>query len=161
MTPDERWRRLAAPGLTKPPAPVKPSQGRAERRLDERQAVKAEASFISRGRRVSELMRLRLADALPPQSKRFTDPEYLRWVRSRPCCVCGAWPVEAHHAGLRGFGMKSADDTAIPLCTLHHRAWHDVRDPFRAMTKTQRGEWARDRIRETRAARVSTIALDM
>jgi hypothetical protein len=52
------------------------------------------------------------------------DPEYLAFVRSLPCCVCGSRrSVEAHHTGPRGLSQKSSDYSAIPLCALlHHRA---------------------------------------
>ena len=51
------------------------------------------------------------------------DPEYLAFVRSLPCCVCGSRrSVEAHHTGPRGLSQKSSDYSAIPLCALlHHR----------------------------------------
>ena len=52
------------------------------------------------------------------------NPEHLRFVRSLPCCVCGARRnIEAHHTGPRGLSQKSSDLSAIPLCALvHHRA---------------------------------------
>ena len=51
------------------------------------------------------------------------DPDYLRFIRSLPCCVCGSRRnIEAHHTGPRGLSQKSSDYSAIPLCALvHHR----------------------------------------
>jgi hypothetical protein len=51
------------------------------------------------------------------------DPDYLAFVRSLPCCVCGSRrSIEAHHTGPRGLSQKSSDFSAIPLCAvIHHR----------------------------------------
>jgi hypothetical protein len=56
-------------------------------------------------------------------AKPSSDPEYLAFVRSLPCCMCGSRrSVEAHHTGPRGLSQKSSDYSAIPLCALlHHR----------------------------------------
>jgi len=79
------------------------------------------------------------------------DPVYLAWVRTLHCIAPGAPAtcrgiIEAHHAGPRGLGQKSADRTAIPICRQHHAAWHDARSPFRGWTKEQRASWAADSI---------------
>jgi len=47
--------------------------------------------------------------------------EYLQWVRSQSCCVCGRTPVDPDHLKARGRGeAKRNDFTAIPLCREHH-----------------------------------------
>lgn len=52
--------------------------------------------------------------------------QYLAWIRSQPCIVCGSrWSVEASHTGPRGLGQKSSDFSAIPLCRRHHRTGDD------------------------------------
>ncbi|MCW5978460.1 MAG: DUF968 domain-containing protein [Bryobacteraceae bacterium] len=52
--------------------------------------------------------------------------QYLAWIRTLPCAVCRRGiGVEAAHTnalGPRGFGQKSSDFSAIPLCFWHHRA---------------------------------------
>ena len=54
------------------------------------------------------------------------NPEYLRFVRRQPCCVCGrSWGVEAAHTGPHGLGQKAADESCIPLCGIHHRIGRD------------------------------------
>jgi hypothetical protein len=54
------------------------------------------------------------------------DPEYLRFVRRQPCCVCGrSWGIEASHTGPRGLGQKASDHSCIPLCWKHHRTGRD------------------------------------
>ena len=83
-------------------------------------------------------------------------PEYIDHVRRhRLCCApddgrCMG-PVEAHHAGRRGLSQRAHDDTAIPLCTQHHRDYHQAAGPFRAMDRDQRRAWVEARIEETRA----------
>lgn len=86
----------------------------------------------------------------------MTDRAYLLFVKGLRCCAPGApngcsRGVEAHHAGRRGVGQKAADDTAIPLCSAHHRGpgWHDHRGPFLGWTAPERREWADSRIAET------------
>ncbi len=57
---------------------------------------------------------------------------YLRWVAStRYCAVCGpkADRVDPHHwsvPGLspRGVGTKASDYSVVPLCSTHHREFH-------------------------------------
>jgi len=50
------------------------------------------------------------------------DPAYRSWVRTLPCCVCGAEPTEAHHEPPKGMGGGgSTDYHAVPLCSPCHR----------------------------------------
>ena len=62
---------------------------------------------------------------------------YLNFVRSLPCAICEATPVQAHHeigSKTRGTGIKANDFRAIPLCVkchyeLHaggHKTWEKV-----------------------------------
>lgn len=85
------------------------------------------------------------------------DQAYLDRVRELPCAArdlldfCeGA--VEAHHAGSRGVGQKAHDNTAVPFCRRHHRAWHDLGKPFRAMPRDYRPIWMAEVIETTRKA---------
>lgn len=61
-----------------------------------------------------------------PKTKSARSPEYLDYIRSCKCYVCEAWPIEPHHTGKGGVGLKGSDFTAIPLCPRHHRAFHDM-----------------------------------
>lgn len=92
-------------------------------------------------------------------SDRPRDPAYMSWVRRQRCAVavelrtpsqCGG-PVEAHHAGERGFGKKAPDDTCIPLCMRHHREYHDVLGFFFLLTKAERRTMADEWVRRHRA----------
>jgi len=74
------------------------------------------------------------------------DFAYLERVRLLGCRAfglsqCGG-RVEAHHAGARGLGQRAHDRTAIPLCSWHHRAWHDARGPFADWDRARRRAWA-------------------
>lgn len=53
---------------------------------------------------------------------RLHDPGFLRFLRTKPCCICGA-PAEAAHIriGLFAGAMKPHDKHATPLCPRHHR----------------------------------------
>lgn len=77
--------------------------------------------------RRSPLKRTRFVRKLP-KLRRGPErcPSYLAWIRTLPCAVCHRrFGVEAAHTnalGPRGFGQKSSDFSAIPLCFWHHRA---------------------------------------
>lgn len=67
---------------------------------------------------------------LKPKLQRWTNDKYLQWVKSQPCCVCGATAGDAHHLiGYRqgGMGTKAHDLFTIPLCRVHHSELH--KDP--------------------------------
>lgn len=55
------------------------------------------------------------------------DPAYLDFVRSHRCLVdgCRSRRIEAHHFGKRAKGTKCSDYETVPLCTTHHREFHD------------------------------------
>ena len=58
--------------------------------------------------------------------KPVRNPDYLRFIRRQPCCVCGkSWGVEASHTGPHGLGQKAPDESCIPLCRNHHTAGRD------------------------------------
>lgn len=65
-------------------------------------------------------------------NKILRDPEYLDFIRSRPCSFCGRPISDPHHAIKRlrglseaGMGQKGPDYLAIPVCRKNHREIHD------------------------------------
>jgi hypothetical protein len=65
---------------------------------------------------------------LDPRRGPDRSPDYLAWIRTLRCVVCGRPPgsvlIEAAHTnalGPRGLGQKASDFSAIPLCSGHHR----------------------------------------
>jgi hypothetical protein len=86
-----------------------------------------------------------------------SNPAYLAWVRSRPCIVDFGYGtcegrIHAHHAGRKpGVGLKSNDDTAVPLCDKHHREWHGGSGVFRGLNKLARFSVAEHWVFSTRA----------
>lgn len=81
------------------------------------------------------------------------NPLFVSAVHYLNCCGTGEHygRIEAHHAGRRpGLGRRAHDETCIPLCTQHHRQWHDGSGPFRGWTREQRATWSDARIAETR-----------
>jgi len=50
------------------------------------------------------------------------DTNYLQYIASLPCCVCGAMDgtVIYHHVEAGGVGTKCSDYMTIPLCADHH-----------------------------------------
>jgi len=58
---------------------------------------------------------------------RLKDKTYLKWVSSQPCLLCLTPKCQAHHltfAMPRGFGQKTGDQWAVPLCPAHHSQLH-------------------------------------
>ena len=59
--------------------------------------------------------------------------EYIKYIKSQPCLVCGNSPVDPDHLETRGMGGKGKkgtitghiiDFTTIPLCRTHHTERH-------------------------------------
>lgn len=94
-------------------------------------------SDIASGERVSKPVLNLTVDPEPPASlmlkpklQRWINDDYLRWVKSQPCCVCGTTSDDAHHLigyGQGGMGTKAHDLFTIPLCRIHHCELH--KDP--------------------------------
>ena len=54
---------------------------------------------------------------------RLRSKEHMARVGAKPCCHCGARPVQVHHVKplqLRARGLKSGDDKTVPLCLPCH-----------------------------------------
>lgn len=62
--------------------------------------------------------------------KPWKSEKYLKWVRNRPCAVCGNPESEPHHLrlGFAGIGQKSSDCLCVPLCRVHHDEFHQHPD---------------------------------
>lgn len=55
------------------------------------------------------------------------DKKYLAWLRTLPCCVCGAYPPsEACHVRLGGRSIMGGKPkfSAVPMCRDHHHKQH-------------------------------------
>lgn len=56
---------------------------------------------------------------------RIQDEELLSTVRTLPCLACLAPPPShAHHVTTRKAGGSDVAENVMPLCPLHHSAWH-------------------------------------
>lgn len=98
--------------------------------------------------------------------RRPREPEFLRWVKAQPCAARSArqgeecdGAIEAHHAGPHGAGQKCPDRESIPLCTRHHREWHDARGLFAGMDKAARRVFAATAIELTQQAHDAQMAV--
>jgi hypothetical protein len=66
-----------------------------------------------------------------PAPRRYRNREHLRSVAKQPCLICGSKPSDPHHLRYlqpRALGRKVSDESAVPLCRVHHRAVHGARD---------------------------------
>jgi hypothetical protein len=92
--------------------------------------------------------------------RRYRNRDHLRYVMQQPCLVCGRKPSDPHHLRYmqpRALGRKASDEFAVPLCRVHHRAAHRVRDErawWQAAgidpIKTARRLWKQTRVHEGR-----------
>ena len=107
--------------------------------------------------------------SLPDLPGRIYNEAYLEEVRAlRRCEVARYFGLhvagpcegvfEADHAGERPYGRKSDDDTAICVCSLHHKNRTDYKGPFDGWTGAQMRAWCDPRIEETRAIVLPTLA---
>jgi len=76
---------------------------------------------------------------------RARDLEYMAWIRRNRCAAhhiggC-AGKTEADHAGRRTVGMKSDDNTCIPLCHKHHVQRGSFSGHFRSWDKATMRAW--------------------
>lgn len=54
-------------------------------------------------------------------------PEYLKWIRTQPCCHCGNPETEPHHIigiGMGAIADKADDIHSMPLCRRCHEMVH-------------------------------------
>lgn len=88
---------------------------------------------------------------LRQREPRLHDPEFLRWLKTKPCCVCGRSPVDAAHVkfgskfyGKRSVGMseKPDDRWAVPLCRECHTSQHNA---VRSKEEKAEQNWWRQR----------------
>ena len=53
------------------------------------------------------------------------DNNYLEFIRTLPCLMCGdPHNIHAHHTKTGGMGIKASDYTAVPLCPHCHNEVH-------------------------------------
>ena len=68
----------------------------------------------------------------PPRKGPARDEDYKAWIRTLPCCACGAQGCsEAAHTGDDGgMSMKASDYSCVPLCSFCHtqapHAYHRI-----------------------------------
>lgn len=110
------------------------------------------------------MKRSRLVSKVPkPRApERGGDPAYLAFVRTRPCCACGAPPPShAHHKTLggRGKGQKAPDRETLPFCFSCHDEFHGVRGRFSGATREQRRVFQDDEIARLNAIHDGIVAL--
>jgi hypothetical protein len=72
---------------------------------------------------------------LRQRDPRQRDERHLAFIRTLPCCICGAINTEVAHLrvgsiehGKRSTGMaeKPSDRWVLPLCNWHHRRQHSM-----------------------------------
>ncbi len=89
--------------------------------------------------------------------KRWRSPEYIAWIKQRPCVFCAMGPCDPHHViglhwGLSGAGLTAPDSFCMPLCRTHHDAVH--RSPG---LQRQQPTWLRWTIRAALAERDANL----
>tara|TARA_Y100001963_G_scaffold20324_1_gene25906 strand:+ start:202 stop:468 length:267 start_codon:yes stop_codon:yes gene_type:complete len=56
--------------------------------------------------------------------------EYIKYIKSQPCLVCGSYPVDPDHLDAVGINNNrkpsKRDYTCVPLCREHHSLRHSM-----------------------------------
>jgi hypothetical protein len=60
-----------------------------------------------------------------------TNKEYIKYIKSKPCSVCGSLEVDAHHMDFIGMGGNRKkpslkDFSCVSLCRIHHTEYHSL-----------------------------------
>ncbi len=56
-------------------------------------------------------------------------PNYLKWVKAKPCIFCGRKADDPHHVGSKGLSQQTDDTKVVAVCRQAHDALHHRR-PF-------------------------------
>lgn len=59
------------------------------------------------------------------KKKTHRDKDYLEFVKSKPCIICGQ-TAEPHHVETAGKGLKCSDYKTVPLCRICHTYCHSM-----------------------------------
>ena len=106
----------------------------------------------------SQPKRLQRKKRLNPKSKtkkasKRRDSAYKAFVRTLPCIVCGATPVDPSHVACgpneKGTALKVDDRQCVPHCRPCHEAWEEKRGRFRGKSKQWRWERAIEWVAKT------------
>jgi len=65
---------------------------------------------------------------------KYENEDFLKFVRTKGCVICGSKPAIAHHVRDKsntpkelwgGTGLKPGDYAALSMCPKHHKMLHD------------------------------------
>lgn len=124
---------------------------------------------LKRGRKpLVRRTRLRARSKTKKYARRERGWDFMAYILKQPCAVrhgnvvvihpCEG-RVQADHAGTRGLGVKSADDTCIPLCRKHHGERTDYKGFFKNWKGPQMREWCDRMIHYYQGLYTSLVAL--
>lgn len=68
------------------------------------------------------------------------EPGGVPWPGQAPPDACSG-PIQAHHAGARGLGVKAPDDTVTAMCDHHHDDFTDRRGIFAGWPRGAARAW--------------------
>lgn len=74
------------------------------------------------------------------------DKAYCGWLRSLPCCMCGARPVQVHHRTGAGMARRAHDHEGMPLCHQCHTDLHGLTGKFKGWDKQRLRTWQREQV---------------
>lgn len=61
------------------------------------------------------------------RNTKIVSPMYVRFVKTKPCVVCGREPVDHDHLQARGWGSAKHNDLfSVPMCREHHSERHAI-----------------------------------
>ena len=64
------------------------------------------------------------------QEQKLSSKKYEKYIKEKPCTICGRTPVDAHHMEAVGMGGANRDGfkdySCVPLCRHHHTEFHSA-----------------------------------
>ena len=87
--------------------------------LDKRREIEGVVAQVAEV--IDESKRILLPDFSPTSN---SSENYLDYIRSLECVICGKSPSDPHHLDTAGVAMKGSDYITVPLCREHHDELH-------------------------------------
>lgn len=74
-------------------------------------------------------------------------PNYLKWVKTKPCIFCGRKADDPHHVGSKGLSQQTDDTKLVAVCrkahdALHHRRPDELCAPLAYLREETEHAWA-------------------
>lgn len=129
---------------------------KAKKRLESKPQLVTRKKKLERG---SSLLRKTPLKAKRRRPKPGDDPKYKAWIKTQPCVVGGkrCGKVHPHHMingdgdARKGMAQTAPDRFLLPLCSRHHRNFHDGKGFCQGWDEARRKTFQEDEVFRLRA----------